>query len=227
VKKCALEWASLPTSPYGQPTVTMAQARAEYEQAGGHYAEAVPPQPFLSQEQPVAPFIAAALPAVLSAVPELLKIFGKGDEKSERTEKAATVVMEVAKAALGAKNEQEVVDTLGSDPSAATVLRQAVQDNWFQLVEVGGGIQAAREANAKAQGDKGISHNPAVWVSAALLIFPLLLAVDVFFVHPSAYDGNLRTQIVTGLLAVILMVGGYWLGTSASSAKKDEALARR
>jgi uncharacterized membrane protein len=66
-----------------------------------------------------------------------------------------------------------------------------------------------------------------VWVSAALLIFPLLLAVDVFFVHPSAYDGNLRTQIVTGLLAVILMVGGYWLGTSASSAKKDEALARR
>jgi hypothetical protein len=51
--------------------------------------------------------------------------------------------------------------------------------------------------------------------------------VDVFFVHPSAYDGNLRTQIVTGLLAVILMVGGYWLGTSASSAKKDEALARR
>lgn len=38
VRKCASEWASLPGSPYGQPTVTLAQVRGVYEAAGGTYA---------------------------------------------------------------------------------------------------------------------------------------------------------------------------------------------
>jgi lysozyme len=38
IHKCAKEWASLPGSPYGQPVVTMAQARKQYEGAGGTYA---------------------------------------------------------------------------------------------------------------------------------------------------------------------------------------------
>lgn len=38
VLKCSKEWASLPGSPYGQPTVTLAQAREQYEGAGGTYA---------------------------------------------------------------------------------------------------------------------------------------------------------------------------------------------
>lgn len=36
VKKCAKEWASLPGSPYGQPTVTMTKARSIYLQNGGY-----------------------------------------------------------------------------------------------------------------------------------------------------------------------------------------------
>lgn len=35
IAKCAKEWASLPGSPYGQPTKTMAQALAIYRQYGG------------------------------------------------------------------------------------------------------------------------------------------------------------------------------------------------
>lgn len=38
IRKCAKEWASLPGSPYGQPTKTLAQARATYESQGGSYA---------------------------------------------------------------------------------------------------------------------------------------------------------------------------------------------
>ncbi len=40
IAKCAREWASLPGSPYGQPTRSMAQAKATYEQYGGAYAPA-------------------------------------------------------------------------------------------------------------------------------------------------------------------------------------------
>lgn len=38
VRKCAREWASLPGSPYGQPTKTLAQAQQTYQRAGGTYA---------------------------------------------------------------------------------------------------------------------------------------------------------------------------------------------
>lgn len=38
VRKCAKEWASLPGSPYGQPTKTLAQAMATYKANGGTYA---------------------------------------------------------------------------------------------------------------------------------------------------------------------------------------------
>ena len=48
--------------------------------------------------------------------------------------------------------------------------------------------------------------------------------MDLFFVHADAYDGNLRTQIVTAFLATIMMVGAYWLGTTSNSSKKDDTI---
>lgn len=137
------------------------------------------------------------------------------------------MVVSIAKDAIGARNEQELLETMQSDPNAVQAVRQAVKEQWFRLEEVGGGIQVAREANLKLQGDKGLQHNPGVWISAILLVFPVMLLADVFYVHPDAYDGNLRTQIITAVLAVIMMVGGYWLGTSASRKAKDEALLKR
>jgi hypothetical protein len=107
-------------------------------------------------------------------------------------------------------------------------VRQAVREQWFRIEEVGGGIMAAREAATKAQGDKSVVHNPAFIISLLLLVFPLMLLVDVFFVHPDSYSADgLRTQIVTGVLMVISMIGGFWLGTSFSSSKKDDALIGR
>lgn len=64
-------------------------------------------------------------------------------------------------------------------------------------------------------------------ISLVLLSLPALLLVDVLFVHPQAYNGELRTQIVTAILAVIAVVAGYWIGTSNSSARKTELLMSR
>lgn len=71
-----------------------------------------------SKEAPVAPFIAAALPAIINAVPSLIRVFGDSPT-SERNAKAAELVVEAAKQATGARNEQEVVEILSTDPSAA------------------------------------------------------------------------------------------------------------
>jgi hypothetical protein len=134
---------------------------------------------------------------------------------NERNAKAAEVAVAIAKDAIGAKNEQELMETLQADPQAAATVRQAVQEQWFKLEEVGGGIQAAREDSIKAQGDKSVLHNPAFLISLLLLIFPAMLLVDVFYVHPDSYSADgLRTQIVTGVLMVISIVAGFWLGAS-------------
>lgn len=236
VFKCNREWASLPGSPYGQPVVTMAMARAEYEAAGGAYADTVdaaatPPvamsSPILQpppQEPTMAPFVAAVLPSLIDLVPKLGKLFSSGSETAERNVKAAEIVVAAAKEAIGARNEQELLETLQVDPAAAAAVRAAIESVWFKVDEVGGGVQAAREANAQYQqpGTPGFWNNPAFWISMVLLAMPFMLLVDVFFMHPESYDGNLRVQIVTGVLLVISIVGGYWLGTSFSSQRKTE-----
>lgn len=242
VRKCNREWASLPGSPYGQPVVTMARARQEYEAHGGTYAPAAPeaapsladyinpeaiaadtitPQP---KEQPMAPFVAAVLPSLIDLVPKLGKIFSSGSETAERNVKAAELVVNAAKEAIGARNEQELLETIKADPAAAATVRGAIESQWFKLEEMGGGIAGAREANAAylQPGAPGFWHNPAFWVSALLLLPLYGLVVDVLFIHPDNYSGELRVQIVTALLAVIAMVGAYWLGTSFSSQRKTE-----
>lgn len=238
VIKCNKEWASLPGSPYGQPVVTMERAKQEYVEAGGLFSEQMmdpaPPEVVKTMsvrasqpEQPMAPFIAAALPALISAVPELVKIFGSGSDTSQRNEKAVSVVMGVAKEAIGAKNEQELVTAIENDPAAAETVRTAIRENWFRIEEVGGGIKEAREHNLKVQGDRPFYYNPAFIISIVLVVMPFMLLVDVFFVHPDNYQGEIRTQIVTGVLMIVSMVGGYWLSTSFSSARKDDHILPR
>ena len=42
------------------------------------------------------------------------------------------------------------------------------------------------------------------------------------FVHPAVYNETLRNQIVTAILALLGVVGAYWLGTSFSSQRKSD-----
>ncbi|MDP3228410.1 MAG: glycoside hydrolase family 104 protein [Acidovorax sp.] len=242
VRKCNREWASLPGSPYGQPVVTMARARQEYEAHGGTYAPAeldaapsladfinpaalaadtITPQP---KEQPMAPFIAAVLPSLIDLVPKLGKLFSSGSDTSERNIKAAEIVVAAAKEAIGARNEQELLEIIQADPAAAATVRGAIESQWFKLEEVGGGIAAAREANAVylQPNAPGFWLNPAFWVSLAFLVMPVMILVDMLFAHPDSYDSSLRTQIITAVLALLGMVGAYWLGTSFSSQRKTE-----
>lgn len=235
VMKCNKEWASLPGSPYGQPVVTIEEARDHYRKHGGWIAGIIDVQATVVQTLPQleapkepempAPFLMAAIPSIIAAIPELAKMFSSGSPASERNIKAAEVVVGIAKEAIGAKNEQELVESMESDPTAKEAVRAAVKSQWFKIEEIGGGIVAARESNAKAQGTKGMWHNPAVWITAALL--PLVYGVVYIVLTGSTDNFSTETKamvvaaIVSGVLGAIL---GYWLGTSASSARKDDSI---
>ena len=188
-------------------------------------AEPIPSNPFTTQEPTMAPFVLAAATALAQVVPDLVKIYGSGSEVSERNAKAAELAVGIAKEALGAKNEQEVIEVLQADPQAVATVREAVKERWYELQEMGGGIPAAREANLAVQGDRSFLHNPAVWLAGALL--PLVYMV-VYVVltgkFPSEVQSMVIGAVITGGLGAILQ---YFFGTSASSKSKDDALLRK
>ena len=64
-------------------------------------------------------------------------------------------------------------------------------------------------------------------VSMILLALPAMLVADMLFMHPDAYQAELRVQIVTAILSLLTTVAGYWIGSSSGSARKTDLLADR
>jgi hypothetical protein len=178
---------------------------------------------------PVAPLLIpvakAVLPELIGAIPQLGKLFGSGSTVSERNVKALQVAGNVIMQATNAASLQEATEKVLSDPTARQAASDAVQQNWFEITVAeagGGGIEgAAKRSEVYYQPGHWFWLNPAFWISCVLLAYPTMLMVDLFWIHPEAYEKELRVQIVTAVLAVISVVGGYWIGTSISSARKD------
>ena len=226
VAKCNREWASLPGSPYGQPTVTLAAARAVYLLHGGEFSTvqtSVPPSiaPQTNpthQEKPVAPFILAALPALFEAVPKLINIFGSGSEVAKRNEAAVQMAVDIAKTAVGAPNEQALVETLQNDPEAAQVVRQAIESRWYEITLNTEGVEAARVASVN---NPNFFKQPAFVISIFLLI-PVYFVVWHVILGPGFSD-EIKIMVVTAIISGVLSaITGFWLGTSFSSQRKTE-----
>lgn len=236
VKKCALEWASLPGSPYGQPVISMKKARSLYEAAGGKYGPSsetkLPPVEDRStypQETTMSPFVIPAFTAILEAIPKLGAIFSSGSQVAERNVAAAEAVVNIAKTAISATNEQDLVEKLQSDPSAVTAVQQAVEQNWFEI------HQKAEESRAAAR-EFVTEYVQAKDVRTVLgnLTFPELLTM-VFVIISAIGAGIVLLQgdysaEIKGSVITLMLVAGYtgvrefWFGSSPieqSAAKKQ------
>lgn len=255
IEKCNREWASLPGSPYGQPTRTLKQALATFKEYGGTLntdkgnvgsidgskenveelteiphipaGEVLPEQP----SKPMAPIIAALLPSLVEAIPKLGQLF-KGSEVAQRNVKAAEIAFSVAKEALGATNEQEVVQRVQADPAAAQAVAKAVEANWYLITEAGGGgVSGAREWAFKAG-----QISPAVLeilsrVTYAALAFLLLanIITGAGYVLAVLFKPDQATALMQMLGSVIeadkagaFIALGFWLGSSVGSRSKDQ-----
>jgi muramidase (phage lysozyme) len=231
IRKCNREWASLPGSPYGQPTRTLAQAREVFAAYGGRIstptpgAVVAPPAP--TREVKMAPLVLPLLQIASSLIPQLGQLFGSGSEVAQRNVAAGTLIADAVVKATQSVNLQEAVERIQTDPQALQVAKEAVNDVMYSLSEAGGGgIEGARKAATSAEGQPFWLQG-AFYISLVLTLMPFMLLVDAFYVHPDSYDGNLRTQIVTGVMLIISIVGAFWLGSTFGSQKKDAALAAR
>lgn len=248
VQKCNKEWASLPGSPYGQPVVTIEKFLAEYKVNGGlltiqpnvvnlntspervqetpeiEHIVHLGPEPFTTdyQEKPMTSFIAAALPALIELVPKLGGLFSSGSATANRNVKAAEIVVEAATRAIGASNAQDMAERIKNDPEAAVAAKKAIEAAWFQIQEVGGGIEGASKRNEEYldPNKRPFWQAPVFSVSILLMLFPAALFFDVLWLNPEKYNENLRTQIVTAVLGLLSVVSAFWLGSSLGSQRK-------
>ena len=242
VRKCAREWASLPGSPYGQPVKTMAQARAVYEQYGGSYttvADAPTPEP-QEAEMPAplvaalaGPFLSAAATAIAAAVPRLGELFGGESPVAKRNVEAATIAVGVVRDALGARNEQEIVEAIEQRPAEVVpVIAAAIEENWFQLHEASEkSIAQARQFAVSYAQQKDLRTVVGNLTFIELLSLIMLLSSLLGGVLMVLY-GGLNDQL-KGAIVMLMLVGGYtgvkefWLGSSHGSKTKDDSSGSR
>lgn len=228
VRKCNKEWASLPWSPYGQPTRTIEQARAVYEAYGGTYSEVTskPAQPTEETKMVPLPIIGLAIQAISAFMPKVRELF-PGSEVADRNLKAAEAVVNIAKDAIGAANEQDLITRLKEDPQAANVVEKAVQDNWFGIVEVGGGIVEARKAALEmTKAEVPLWKNPAFIVSMVLLLPVYAVIGSVIGLYGVQWDDNVKMLVVGIISNVVSGTMGFWLGSSFGSQKKSDAFTK-
>lgn len=220
IRKCNKEWASLPESPYGQPTMTMYRALEAYRAAGGVSRPANTLAP-MEEKSMVAPFVAAVLPSLVAAVPDLIRIFGSSAQ-AEKNAKAAEIVVNAAKVATGAVNEQDLVEKIKTaDPETLAKLQDAVKDVWFDISIDPSGIKDAREFNKNSD---SFWKQPAFWITGMLMPLVYGVAGSVMGWFGSAvFTQEVKIMVVSSVMSGVLGgIMGFWMGTSWSSARKTE-----
>lgn len=180
---------------------------------------AAPTPPPTPKGRAMAPILAALLPSLISAIPRLASIFKPGSEVAERNVRAVTTAFEIAKDALGAANEQEVVTRIQSDPAAAQTVTQAIESRWIELTEAGGGgITGARAADAETRGRADMLHSPSFWISLALLPLVYMITANLIGVlGASTWSDDARAGLAGSIVGSIIGgIVGYFFGQTTT-----------
>lgn len=229
IAKCAKEWASLPGSPYGQPQRTLAQARATYIEAGGLLAD----QPQQEAAMPIPAIVAALLPVLTQAVPELVKLIKPGSESAEKNAAVAAKVFEVAQTALGATNAQAVAEQVQADPKAAQIVRDAVREQWFTLSDLMQMAQAD-EASRQAAADRNVALSREtggrwLWLVGAVAALIILASYGIVWLVLTREGFSDETRalllgqiVILGFGTVVTFLFGSSLSSKVSQMRKEQ-----
>lgn len=229
LERCNREWASLPGSPYGQPTKSMATCLAFLDkQTKGVGQSAAPfPQaiPTPTGANDMAPFILAAIPSLIQAAPALIRLFGHG-EQAEKNAKAAEIAVEIAKVVTDQPTAEGAVAAIQSDPELASNYASAIEAQWYTLTGEtgGGGIAGARKADVDFQtAGASVFKSPAFIISASML--PLVYMVVGAVIFMPDWTMEIKAMVVSSIISLVLgAVSGYYLGTSFSSHRKTDMI---
>jgi len=175
------------------------------------------------EDKPMLPFIAAALPALINAAPDLIRVFG-GGEQSEKNAKAAEKVVEIAKVVTGEATAEGAVNKIQTDPAAADAFAAEARAQFLEIEALmDKRVDAAREFNANEPAV--IGKFKFVHLLSTLVVVAALGAIGYVLGNsedPTERSMALQTLLLTGFGGVLM----YWLGSSDGSAKKTELMRR-
>ena len=171
---------------------------------------------------PIPAIVGALLPSVIEAIPRLATIFKPGSEVAERNVAGAAAVLDIVTKATGAVNAQAAVEAIKTDPVQLAAATKAIESNWLQLAEAGGGgIAGARAADAVTMASNGpwwqVFRSTSMW--ALLLLLPLPYAVTGSVAGLWGHDGwssDVRAAIATAIVSLVVggAAGFYWGSTT-------------
>lgn len=188
-----------------------------WEKAKAAFAELQQPE-----EKDVNPFVMAALPEVLKAAPALIDLFKGESKSSERNAEVAKVAVGIAKEAIGAANEQELVQRLETEPQAREVVKEAIETRWFE-------VQQAHDRALSAARDYALKYAQQKDVRIVLLNMTFLELLTIAFMFSGVIGGLLvlflgevsaeLKGMIVGLILVESVVGvrKFWFGNVGST----------
>ena len=183
--------------------------------------------PEVSMPLPILAIISAFGPLLAEMIPQIAKAFDKKSETPAKIE-AATKIIDTVVKATGTTNIQAAVELMQQSPEALRTARDAVvtEPTIIGLLEIGGGIEVAREANLAVQNaPQGFWRNPAFWFVMTAVVPPLYGVVGVLLWRMPAPSEQLVTQVVTGILGLAAVAAAYYLGSTQSSMQKTNIIA--
>ena len=188
-------WTSLPGAAESRSSWTMQRARELFEAQGQQFrgeqgpafasdpetvvvGEAQPPDVPVEEERTMAFPILAVLNAFGGILAEMLPqaasiLNPKPSEVASRNVASAKLILDTVVKATGEPNVQSAIEAMQEDPETMRKAQHAVADVWPQIVEVGGGIKAARESAEKylVSGAPGFWLVPHFYIAIVLLGF--------------------------------------------------------
>lgn len=182
--------------------------------------DSLTPEPTTKERtMPLQAFVAAALPAIIEAIPKLGKLFGSGSEVAERNIKAAELAVEIVRDATGASNAQAAAEALKADPAMAQRAGQAIEARWLELTEAGGdGIAGARKADAAQQAAGALWHSASFWIALVLVPLVYLLTLSLIgMIGTATWSDDVRAGLAGSLISAIVGgLVGYYFGQTTS-----------
>lgn len=178
------------------------------------------PPPKKEPTMPLPTLLIPILATVVEAIPTLMRAF-KGDSKVvERNARAVDLITNTIKTVTGESSVLAAAEKVLSDPVIAQQADKAFQSIYFDLVEVGGGIEAARKTDAefRKSGDS-VLRSPSFIVACMLIPLVYIGMVSVSMKLPIFPDWppEIRVAIISSVIGMVLGgVVGYYFGMMTS-----------
>lgn len=181
---------------------------------------------FNVKEEPVDPFTVTAITSLIKEVPDLIRIFGKGGENTERNAQAAEKVVDIARSITGEATAQAAIQAIRVDPELKQAVQQSIRESWMELTEVGGGVGEARKFAASVQNSpyahvvEVVSYAGLGLIGFANLVVFMALGIAIIMDHKSIDQlFQMASTLVQADIGASLIVFGFWLGSSVQKSR--------